>query len=61
MAPLIFTIFTALYILFSIAVIYHLKQYILPGQRAPQIVTAIFISLSGILWVVGLVLLFQIP
>lgn len=59
-ASLIFIIFTALYILAAAAVIYHLKEYALPGYRAPKIVTAVFLALSGILWLSGLVFVFQL-
>lgn len=55
-----FIVFTALYILLSIALIYHLKEYSLSGSRAPKIVTAIFLSLSVILWLIAVFLLFQI-
>lgn len=60
MASLIFIIFTAFYILLSIAVVYHLKQYTLPGHRAPRMATAVFFSLAGVLWIAALILLFRI-
>lgn len=60
-ALVIFIIFTLIYLLFTGAILYHLKQYTLPWHYAPRLVTGIFFLFSGILWLLALYFLFQIP
>lgn len=60
-AAAIFTIFSLLYFLLTGAVVYHLRQYTLQTQRAPRLVTKIFLSLAILFWLFALYFLFKIP
>jgi len=55
-----FLIFTTFYALFSAAIIYHLRQYIVPGNRIVGIVINIFVFLSLLFWLFALYFLFAI-
>lgn len=57
----IFVLFTVLYGLFASALIYHLRQYTLPGYPLPRIVMTAFLFLSGLFWLFALYFLFKIP
>lgn len=58
-AAVLFTIFSLLYGLFSSAIIYHLKQYTLPGRPYPKIVSTVFVSLSLLFWLFALYFLIK--
>lgn len=60
-AAVLFTVFSIFYALFSAAVIYHLKQYILPQQPFVRLVIAVFLFVSGLFWFLSLYFLFKIP
>ena len=60
-ASIIFIIFTLLYGLLTAAIIYHLRQYTLPGHTTPRMVLTIFLFLASLLWLFALFFLFQIP
>lgn len=60
-AVAIFIVFTVLYGLFAGAIIYHLRQYTLPGHPAPRVVIIIFLFLSSLFWLFALTFLFKIP
>ena len=60
-ALIIFLAFTLFYVVFSLAVVYHLKQYTLSGHYVPQTVTTIFFFVSGLFWLFALYFLFKIP
>lgn len=57
----IFLIFGVLYLLFVAAIFYHLRQYTLPGQKAPRLASVLFLSLSGLFLLFALYFLFRIP
>lgn len=59
-ALIIFILFTLVYLFFTGAILYHLKQYTLPRHYGPKIATTVFFFLSGILWLLALYLLFKI-
>lgn len=60
-ATIFFVIFTAGYALAAAAVIYHLRQYTLPGHKGPQTAISIFIFLSFFFWLLALYFLFTLP
>ena len=60
-ALVILLIFFAVYATLAGAVIYHLRQYIVPGATAPHLATTIFLFLSGLFFLFSLYFLFQIP
>lgn len=60
-ASLIYIIFTGLYVLFSVSVIYHLTRYTLPDKHVPQIVIEAYTILSAVFLLTALFFLFQIP
>lgn len=60
-AVTIFVVFTALYGLFAGSIVYHLRQYTLPGHPAPRIVVTVFMFLSVLFWLFALTFLFKIP
>lgn len=60
-ASIIYIAFTLLYVLFSIAVVYHLRQYTLPHRPAPRIIIAVYVLLSAIFLLLALFFLFRIP
>lgn len=55
-----FVLFSTCYALFSGAVMYHLRQYTLPGHTLPNLVTTIFIFLSLLFWFFALLSLINI-
>lgn len=57
----IFAVFTAIYSLFTGAIIYHLRQYTLPEHPAPRVVITIFLFLSALFWFFATTFLFKIP
>lgn len=59
-ASALFTLFTLLYGLLSLAIVYHLKHYTLPGQRIPKLITAIYGFLSVLFWLFALYFLLKI-
>lgn len=60
-AFIIFVFFTIVYLFFTGAILYHLKQYTLARHYGQKIATTIFFLFSGILWLLALYLLFKIP
>lgn len=56
-----FIVFTVLYVLFAAAIIYHLRQYTLPGHPTSKIVISIFLFLATLFWLFSLTFLFKIP
>lgn len=56
-----FGLFTILYGLFASAILYHLRQYTLPGRPAPHIIIIVFLFLSGLFWLFGLYFLMKLP
>lgn len=60
-AAIIFILFTLCYGFFSAAVIYHLRQYTLPGYPLPRIMITSFLFLSFLFWSFALYFLFRIP
>lgn len=60
-ASLIFIIFGVFYALFSSAIIYHLRQYTLPGYPAPRLIIALFLTLSVLLGGLAFYFLWHIP
>lgn len=61
LASLFFGAFTLGYVLFAFAIVYHLRQYTLPGSHLPALVISLFGFLSGLLWLFGLYFLLTIP
>lgn len=59
-AVIIFILFTSLYALFAAAIIYHLRQYTLPGRHVPHIVMVIFLFLSALFWLFALYFLIKL-
>lgn len=56
-----FLVFTILYVLFSAAIIYHLRQYTLTGYPAPRVVVVLFCFISSLFWLFALTFLIKIP
>lgn len=56
-----FGLFTLVYGLFSGAIIYHLRQYTLPGFPASKIIISLYIFLSVLFWFFSLTFLLKIP
>lgn len=57
---IIFIIFTVVYGLFSAAIIYHLKQYTVPGNYESRIVITSYIFLSVLFWFFAIYFLLEI-
>ena len=53
-SAIIFIVFTIIYAAFSAAIIYHLKQYTIPGHKTAPLVITIFLFLSGLFWLFGI-------
>ena len=60
LASAAFSLFTLFYGLMSGAVIYHLKQYTLPGSSLPKIVVTLFIFFSIFFWLLAFIFLIKI-
>lgn len=60
-SAIIFIVFTLFYLIFSVAIIYHLQQFTPEGSTAPKLVTAFFVVGSLCVWFMALYFLFQIP
>lgn len=56
-----FLAFTLVYALFTSALIYHIKEYSLPGKPLPKLILTVFIFLSGLSWLFALYFLLKIP
>lgn len=59
-ATTVFAVFTVFYGFFAAAILYHLKQYTLPGHPLPRIISGIFLFLSILFWLFALTFLFKI-
>lgn len=60
-ALVIFIIFTVFSGLLSSAVIYHLKQYVLPDSTLPRLMISLFLFFAILFWLLALYFLFKIP
>ena len=60
-ALIIFIVFTLFFGLLSAAIIYHLKQYTLPGQTLPRLVISLFLFFTILFWLFALYFLLKIP
>ena len=60
-ALIILVLFLIIYSALSGAVLYHLRQYIVPNATAPQRVIKIFLFLSGLFFLFSVYFLFHIP
>lgn len=57
----LFVAFTLVYALFMSALVYHIKEYSLPGKHVPKLIMTVFVFLSGLSWLFALYFLFKIP
>lgn len=57
---IIFILFTLFFGLLTSAIIYHLKQYILPGNPLPRLVIFLFLFFAVIFWIFALYFLLKV-
>lgn len=57
----IFIIFTLFFGLLSSAIIYHLRQYALPGSILPRLAIFLFLFFTILFWLLALYFLLKIP
>lgn len=57
----LFLIFSGGWLFFALSVIYHLRQYSLPGWTAPRFVVPVFVGVAVLLFSTALYFLFSIP
>lgn len=57
----IFIVFTLFFGLLSSAIIYHLRQYTLPGSILPRLAIFLFLFFTILFWLFALYFLLKIP
>lgn len=57
----VFITFTLFFGLLSSAIIYHLKQYTLPGSILPRLAIFLFLFFTILFWLFALYFLFKVP
>lgn len=58
---LLFTLATFVYVFFLLAALYHLREYILPGDKKPYMIFSVFAVISLVLWIAAVFSLLAIP
>jgi hypothetical protein len=60
-AAIAYLVFLGAYVLFSAAILYHLRQYTLPDQTASRTAISTYVILSVLFFGIAAFYLFQIP
>lgn len=60
-AIIFFVLFSLFYGALASAIVYHLKQYLIPDHSFPRLITGVFIFLSLLFWLFALYFLLKIP
>ncbi len=60
-AAVVLIAFTILYVFFAWSILYHLRQYTLPGHATPKIFITLFTFLTVLFWLFAVYFLFQMP
>lgn len=61
LAAAFFALFSLLYLIIAIAIIYHLRTYSISGRIAPHVVIIIFSAVSIVLWLLAIIFLLKLP
>ncbi|MBI4224855.1 MAG: hypothetical protein HY617_00845 [Candidatus Sungbacteria bacterium] len=56
-----FALFSMAYLAIAGSIIYHLRTFSLPGRTSSYIISTVFMVVSGLLWIIGLIFLFRLP
>ena len=61
LAATAFVLFSLIYAIIAIAIIYHLRVFSIAGRMAPHVSILIFSAVSIALWLLGLFSLLSVP